>query len=232
MGPLRSGRSRPGPATFSDGLGLAPGMAVGLFGGSFDPAHQGHARVAETALRRLGLDRVVWLVSPQNPLKSARAAPLDQRIAGARRLARGPRMIVSDAENRLGLRYTIDVIAALRRRHPGVRFVWLMGADNLLQMHHWRDWRGVFHVVPVAVIARPGPVRRLFAPAARRFAANRLPVRAATLLAACDPPAWVYLNVRLRQESSTALRQSRKDGLECPPPDKARDSAGAPRPRR
>ena len=175
-------------------------------GGSFNPAHAGHQHVAETARVRLGLDRVVWLVSPGNPLKAA-APPLAQRLASARRVARGPSMIVSDVEARLGSRFTVDTIRLLKARHPGVQFVWLMGADNLASFHRWRGWTDILREVPVAVVARPGalPASR-FAPAPRRFAGARRPAHAAGRLAAAEPPAWVYLPARLNHLSSTKLR--------------------------
>lgn len=181
-------------------------MRVGLLGGSFNPAHGGHAHVAETARVRLGLDRVVWLVSPGNPLKRA-APPLATRMVSARRVARGPAMIVSDVEARMGSRYTIDTVRLLKARHPSVRFVWLMGADNLAQFHLWRGWTDLLREVPVAVIARPGAqLRSRFAPAAARFAHARRAARAARGLPGAKPPAWVYLNAPLNPVSSTALR--------------------------
>src|SRR5687768_944682 len=129
-GPARLVPEAGRPAAQRLGFHLEPGMRVGLFGGSFNPAHEGHSHVAETALVRLGLDRVIWLVSPQNPLKSsAETASLVERMAGARARARGPKMVVSDVEARLGSQYTIDTLRALKARHPGVHFVWIMGAD-------------------------------------------------------------------------------------------------------
>src|SRR5690606_33790315 len=127
-------------------------MKAGLFGGSFNPAHDGHAHVAQIAQRRLGLDRVVWLVSPQNPLKSSRdTAPLSERMASARAVAAtvGPAMIVSDFETRAGTRWTIDTLRAVVARHPGVRFVWLMGSDNLAEFHQWRGWTDIMRLMPV-----------------------------------------------------------------------------------
>ena len=188
-------------------LPIAPGMTVGLFGGSFDPPHEGHLHAAETALNRLGLDRVVWLVSPGNPLKPARGDDLARRTSAARQVARGRRMIVSDIEAGLHTRYTIDTVRALKRRHPGVRFVWVMGADNLLQFHRWRGWAELFEELPIAVVARPGQaVRGRLAIAARRFAFARIPASQARLLPGLEPPAWVYLPVRWNFVSSTALR--------------------------
>jgi len=190
------------------GFDLRPGMRVGLLGGSFNPAHEGHAHVARTALARLGLDRVIWLVSPQNPLKSAHGtASLGERMAGARRLASGPRMIVSDLEARLGSRYTIDVVRTLRARYPGVRFVWLMGADNLAAFHLWRGWQEIARLVPICVVARPGwTLAARLSPMAKRFGSARRPASEARRLAQMQPPAWIYLTAPLNFASSTAIR--------------------------
>ncbi len=186
-------------------------MAVGLYGGSFNPVHAGHLHVARTALRRLGLDRVVWLVSPQNPLKpSAGTADLDARVAETRLSAHGPSMIVSDIERRIGTRYTLDTVRWLKARFPGVRFVWIMGADSLAGFHHWRGWADLAKEVPVVVISRPGAATRSrFSPVARRFAGSRLAPGAAGTLAARTPPAWIYLPAPFHAVSSTALRDSR-----------------------
>ena len=184
-------------------------MRVGLFGGSFDPAHEGHAHVAKTAMRRLGLHRVVWLVSPQNPLKRGRPpASLAQRMAGARAVARGPGMIVSDLETRLGSVFTIDTLRTLKARYPGVRFVWIMGSDSLANFHRWRGWRTIFREIPVAVVARPqGLMKSRLAPAAQHFSYARWPEREAKLLPYAAPPAWAFLGGRLHYASSTELRR-------------------------
>lgn len=204
----------PRPGALRDGLGLLPGMTVGLFGGSFNPAHDGHAHVAETALQRLDLDRVVWLVSPQNPLKdTAQTAPLAERLASARMWAPGPRMIVSDFETRAGTRWTIDTLRALKARYPGVRFVWLMGSDNLESFHRWRGWTDIMRLMPVAVIARPGSLlESRAAPAARRFAGHRVAATEARLIARMQAPAWTYLTAPLNPSSSTALRVKSRAG--------------------
>jgi nicotinate-nucleotide adenylyltransferase len=186
-------------------------MAVGLYGGSFNPVHGGHAHVATTALQRLGLDRVVWLVSPQNPLKSpADTAALEERLATAGRWACGPSMIVSDLERRIGTRYSIDTVRWLKARFPGVRFVWIMGADGLADFHLWRGWAALARELPIAVVSRPGvALRSRSSPLARRFAAFRVPARAARTLASLAPPAWLYLDAPYDFTSSTALRSSR-----------------------
>ncbi len=207
-GPARARPAAGRPAALRLGVTLTPGLRVGLFGGSFNPAHDGHAHVAETARVRLALDRVIWLVSPQNPLKDAReTAPLAARLASARGLARGPAMEVADLETRLGSPHTLDTVLALQARFPAVRFVWIMGADNLQSFHRWRGWRQIMRRVPVAVVARPGALLlSRTAPMARRFAGARRPSREAPELADMAPPAWVYLRAPLNPASSTALR--------------------------
>lgn len=182
-----------------------PGMVIGLLGGSFDPAHEGHVHITREAIRRLGLDRVWWLVSPGNPLKPDPPAPLSRRMARARSLLHGdPRVVVSDIETRLGTRYTAETLARLTALYPRVRFVWLMGADNLAQLHRWDRWRYIMDNVAVAVLARPGlgHVARS-AIAARTYAKARVTPRR---VAWCSPPAWCYLDLPRVDLSSSAIR--------------------------
>lgn len=186
---------------------VASGLRVGLLGGSFNPAHEGHVHVSEVALRRLGLDYVWWLVSPQNPLKSSRGmADFRVRLAGARTLARHhPRIRVSDLELRMGTRYTIDTVARLQQRFPQLRFVWLMGSDNLATFHRWRSWQRLAHRLPVAVVMRPGTtLAPLQARAALRFASARC--RAPRTLTQAKPPALAILEARRSPASATELR--------------------------
>ncbi|WP_374633588.1 nicotinate-nucleotide adenylyltransferase [Paracoccus sp. (in: a-proteobacteria)] len=194
------------------GLPIAlPGMRVGLLGGSFDPAHEGHAHITEMALRRFRLDRVWWLVSPGNPLKAHGPAPLSQRIAQARRIVHDPRVTITGIEAQLGTRMTRDTIAALQRLYPHVHFVWLMGADNMVQFDRWDSWREIAARVPIGVIARPGwrmPAR--FSRAARILWRDRQPEAQAGQLADMPPPAWVMINVALNKQSSSAIRQRLK----------------------
>jgi nicotinate-nucleotide adenylyltransferase len=184
------------------------GQRIGLLGGSFNPAHRGHLAISIAALRRLRLDAVWWLVAPQNPLKAkAGTAPLATRLATARVAAAHPRIVVTPLEAALGTTYTADTIAALASRFPRVRFVWLMGADNLIQVSRWRRWPAIFATVAVAVFDRPTYAHRaLAAPAARRFAQRRLPENRAGRLAGRAPPAWVFIRQRLHAESSTGIR--------------------------
>ena len=182
------------------------GMTIGLLGGSFDPAHEGHVHITREALKRLGLDQVWWLVSPGNPLKAHQPAPIAARIAQARRLLRGdPRVVVSDLEARLHTRYTYDTIAKLRALYPQVRFVWLMGADNLAQFHLWGRWREIMALVPLAVTARPGAnMAGLCAKTARLQARHRL--KRADQLAKAAPVAWTFLTMPMNEASSSAIR--------------------------
>ena len=208
-------RSVPEPgraATLRLGFTLKPGMRVGLFGGSFNPAHEGHAHVAETALIRLRLDKVIWLVSPQNPLKPRHeTAGIDARLAGARLWARGSKMVVSNAESRIGSRYTIDTLRLLKRRYPGVKFVWIMGADSLASFHRWRGWTQIMQSVPMAVVSRPwAALKARTSPAAKRFRHARHGSRQAPILPQLKAPAWVYLRGPFNFASSTAMRERQR----------------------
>ncbi len=189
------------------GVYAPPGLRVGLLGGSFDPPHAGHVHVTRWALRALGLDRVWWLVSPGNPLKPDAPADLARRLKAARAIMRHPRVAVTDLEARLGTRLTADTLAALRRRAPGVRLVWLMGADNMIGFHRWDRWEDILAKVPVAVLARPGDqIRAGLSPAARRFAGHRIAPGSARSLALAQAPAWTLLTGRMLDLSSTDLR--------------------------
>jgi nicotinate-nucleotide adenylyltransferase len=187
-------------------------MRIGLFGGTFDPPHAAHRAACLIAMNRLSLDRVWWMVTPGNPLKDTRGlAPLGERIIAARALANHPRIEVTGFEAELGTAYTFKTIAYLRRRCPGVRFVWIMGADNLRSFHRWQQWRGIAALVPIAVIDRLGP--SLYATASiasQALARARIPERAARSLARRKPPAWVYLHGLKSPLSSTALRARRR----------------------
>jgi len=189
-------------------------MRIGLFGGTFDPPHAAHRAASLIAMKRLNLERVWWLVTPGNPLKDSRGlAPLDERIAAARALARHPRIEVTGLEAEIGAHYTYDTIRYLLDRCPGVHFVWIMGADNLRTFHRWQKWRDIAAMVPMAVIDRLGP--SLYATAGlagQALARYRLPDSQAKSLADHRPPAWIYLHGLKSPLSSTALRAARTAG--------------------
>jgi nicotinate-nucleotide adenylyltransferase len=184
------------------------GQVVGLFGGSFNPPHAGHRSISIEAIKRLRLDWLWWLVAPQNPLKRAdETAALEMRLDRARAVARHPRITVTGFEATLGTRYTADTMAIMVRRWPEVRFVWVMGADSFADLHRWRHWRRLAGLVPLAVFDRPGfTLRAMSCPAAIALAGARIDASDAAGLARLDPPAWCFIEVPRRFESSTALR--------------------------
>jgi nicotinate-nucleotide adenylyltransferase len=182
---------------------IAPGLRIGLLGGSFNPAHEGHLYVSEVALKRLGLDYVWWLVTPRNPLKGPAGLPLEKRVRIARELAHHPRIVVMDIERCLHTTYSIDTLKALQHRFPLVRFFWLMGSDNLEIFRRWRRWEEIVARVPIAVVQRPGStLATLHAKPMQRFVRWRR--------RECDgdmtPPAIVILDGRRNAQSSTAIR--------------------------
>ncbi|MDE0725139.1 MAG: nicotinate-nucleotide adenylyltransferase [Alphaproteobacteria bacterium] len=185
-------------------------LKIGLLGGSFNPAHGGHRHISLLALKLLRLDQVWWLVSPQNPLKPrAGMAPLAARLAGAGAVASHPRIHVSDLERRLGTQYTVDTIAAIRERWPEPAFVWLMGADNLVQLPRWRRWRQIVETMPMAIFNRDRVgYRALAGAAAARYGRNRVQRPAELPLTAA--PAWCFLFSRLHAASSSAIREGYK----------------------
>lgn len=185
------------------------GLRLGLFGGSFNPAHDGHAHVALSALKSLRLDAVWWLPALGNPLKGV-ADDYPGRLASAVQKARAhPRFRVSDLERQIGTRYSRDTLRRLLPRLQGAQIVWIMGADNLAGFHRWGGWQEIAGLVPIAVIARPGQSRKaLSSPFVRRFGGERLPERDAASLPASRAPAWVWLSASYNPESSTALRES------------------------
>ncbi len=189
-----------------------PGQRIGLFGGTFDPPHAAHLAACLLAMKRLDLDRVWWLVTPGNPLKNTNGlAPLDERVAAARALARHPRIDVTGIEAEIGVRYSYDTVQFLVSHCPGVHFVWIMGADNLRWFHRWQKWRGIAELVPIAVVDRPGPsLRAASSVTAHALTRRRIPEDAAASLLSRSPPVWVLLHGLKSSLSSTALRAARR----------------------
>ena len=184
-----------------------PGQRIGLLGGSFDPPHRGHVHISKAALKRFRLDQVWWLVSPGNPLKKDAPAAMEKRLAACRALLDNPRIRVTDFEARVGTRYTAETLQAIFRRRRGVKFVWLMGADNLAQFHRWQQWEWIMENVPVGVIARPGDrTAARMSKAAKRYEGYRLRGNLSARLADAEPPAWCFINVPMLDISSTKIR--------------------------
>lgn len=192
--------------------GQLDGQRIGLFGGSFNPPHAGHVALSISALRRLRLDWLWWLVSPRNPLKDpSEISDFAERLAAARALVRHPRIVVTDIEQRLGTRTTAETLKALAPLLRRGRFVWAMGADSFAGLHRWNDWRDIPAALPLAVFDRPGfSQAALHSPAARTLARCRIDEKEAPHLPFCRPPAWVFLRQRHRPESSTAIRRRRR----------------------
>ena len=187
------------------------GLRIGLLGGSFNPAHDGHRAMSLHAMKRLGLDQVWWLVSPQNPLKSKiDMGTLAQRLASARAMARHPRIITTNIETQLDVRYTTDLLHELKRRFSRTHFVWLMGADNLQQIPRWHNWQDIFCSVPVAVFRRPAyAAGRKVGKAAQHFDAGWISAKQGKALADAKPPAWLVLDHPLNPLSATQIRKER-----------------------
>lgn len=188
------------------------GQRIGLMGGTFNPPHEGHLICALTALQRLKLDQLWWMVTPGNPLKDGDGLPaLQSRMAASRRLARDPRIKVTGFEAALGSAYTYVTLHYLTQHLPGVHFVWVMGADNLAGFHRWQRWEEIARLVPIAVVDRPGwRLKAIASPAAGRLSRHRVPEAGAGRLALMRPPAWTFLSTRLSEASSTALRAASK----------------------
>lgn len=188
------------------------GQRIGLFGGSFNPAHMGHVKVALFAMKRLKLDWVWWLVTPQNPLKgTSETQAYAKRLAQTRAMARHPRFIVTDIEQQMRARYTAETIAVLKSRCRDARFIWIMGADSLASLNRWHHWLDIVDAVPFAVLARPGySIRALNGVAATRLSDRQVPAEAASAAVDQTPPSWTFVTMPLRKESSTAIRNARK----------------------
>ncbi len=191
---------------------FGPGQRIGLFGGSFNPAHRGHYMVALYAWKTLKLDWVWWMVSPQNPLKDpGETGEYATRLAYTRKIARHPRFVVTDIEQQMGSRTTAQTLRGLKPLFARGHFVWIMGADSFADLHRWHDWLQIPAALPLAVLARPGySLRALGGPAATRFDNEQLPTHLAPQLADRKPPAWCFIPMPLRPESSTAIRKTRK----------------------
>ncbi len=186
-----------------------PGKRIGLMGGSFNPAHEGHLHISELAINNLNLDRIMWLVSPQNPLKPTEdMAPFHERMNHAEHMAKhNPKIIVSDVESKLGTTHSIDLLIEFKTRFPKIGFVWVMGADSMLQIDQWKDWKAIFSTLPIAIFARPEYSDSITScVAAKHFSENRIDEGQSAELIEMTAPAWAYLETPMHPESSTRIR--------------------------
>ena len=194
------------------GMPLATkGLRIGLLGGSFDPPHSGHMHISKWAIKEFSLDRIWWLVSPGNPLKKDAPADLDRRLSACNKLVNHPKVIVTDLERVFNTRYTAQTLTSLKSQYIGVRFVWLMGADNLAEFHKWDRWQDIMHMLPVGVMARPNQqLAANCSPAARIFRESRLSARSSTALPFKEAPSWSLLTGPMDDESSSKIRAKGK----------------------
>ncbi|MDA8741881.1 nicotinate-nucleotide adenylyltransferase [Amylibacter sp.] len=194
------------------GMPLATkGLRIGLLGGSFDPPHSGHMHISKWAIKEFSLDRIWWLVSPGNPLKKDAPADLDRRLSACNKLVNHPKVIVTDLERVFNTRYTAQTLTTLKSQYRGVRFVWLMGADNLAEFHKWDRWQDIMHMLPVGVMARPNQqLAANCSPAARIFRESRLSAQSSTALPFKEAPSWSLLTGPMDDESSSKIRAKGK----------------------
>jgi len=194
------------------GMPLATkGLRIGLLGGSFDPPHSGHMHISKWAIKEFSLDRIWWLVSPGNPLKKDAPADLDRRLSACNKLVNHPKVIVTDLERVFNTRYTAQTLTSLKSQYRGVRFVWLMGADNLAEFHKWDRWQDIMHMLPVGVMARPNQqLAANCSPAARIFRESRLSAQSSTALPFKEAPSWSLLTGPMDDESSSKIRAKGK----------------------
>jgi len=188
-------------------------LTIGLLGGSFNPAHEGHLNISKLALKQLGLDGVWWLVSPQNPLKPKKGmASIEKRVFSAHKIVKHPKIRITTLETRLATRYTADTLKALCKRYPNIRFVWIMGADNLAHFHRWKNWQSIFETTRIAIYHRPTyALKALSSQTAKRFSTARLSPKKAQIIAQMKPPAWSFLPIRGKNVSATDIRSRSKD---------------------
>lgn len=184
-------------------------ITVGLLGGSFNPAHEGHRYISLEAIKRLGLDEVWWLVSPQNPLKPTRGMlPFEERVTLAKKNANHPKIFVSTIEQYFQTRYTYDTLLKIKEKYPKIRFIWLMGEDNLVQFPKWQRWRDIVENIPIVVFCRGNNTyKALHSIMAYRYAKYRCTGLTIRNIRLKKPPSWVFLPIRKHPASATALRK-------------------------
>lgn len=188
-------------------------LSIGLFGGSFNPAHDGHMHVAACGLRELALDRIWWITSKQNPLKD-KQTKYDERANSIKSLGLQKRMEISHVEKQMNIQYSIQMIKALKVRNPNTKFIFLIGADNLSQFTKWKSWKEIISLVPIAVVARPGySLKSQLSPTARFMSNHRLPEHKAHILKYHSPPMWTFITPPLNKNSSSKIRKEIANSL-------------------
>ncbi len=181
---------------------------IGLLGGSFNPAHDGHLEISLAALDKIDLDEIWWLVSPGNPLKNDEdKITYNQRFQSALDIVNDDRILVSDFEEKFNTRYTIDTLHCIKNEYPKFSFLWLMGADNLEQFNKWKDWEKIAYTVPIAIFNRPSysnaNIKSVAAKALEKYRIDQADIRKLYKL---EPPAWSFYEATNNPKSSTEIR--------------------------
>ncbi len=185
-----------------------PGLNVGLLGGSFDPPHEGHVIITKQAIKVFNLSKLWWLISPRNPIKKITPSEINKRLIACKKIITHPSVTITDIEKKLKSNFTAQTLFKIKRLYPGIKFVWLMGADNLVNFHHWENWDWIMKNVPIGVLARPGEqIKAGLSPAATRFRKFRIPREKSLLLPYLKPPVWTLIIGPMKAISSTNIRE-------------------------
>ena len=189
---------------------VEPGLKIGLLGGSFDPPHEGHVHITKLALKIFNLSKIWWLVCPENPIKNVTPSDINSRFLASKKIMKHPSVVITDLEKKFKTKYTFQTLIKLKKLYPSTKFVWLMGADNLINFHHWKNWDWIMKNIPIGVMARPrDQIKAGLSPAAIRFSKYRLPREKSLLLPYLSPPVWTLVTGSMKNISSTKLRVKR-----------------------
>ena len=187
---------------------VEPGLTIGLLGGSFDPPHEGHVHITKLALKIFNLSKIWWLVCPENPIKSVTPSDLNSRFFASKKIMKHPSVVITDLERKFKTKYTFQTLIKLKKLYPSTKFVWLMGADNLINFHHWKNWDWIMKNIPVGVLARPEEqIKAGLSRTAIKFGNYRLPKEKSIILSNYIPPVWTLSTGPMRNISSTEIRQ-------------------------
>ena len=187
---------------------VEPGLTIGLLGGSFDPPHEGHVHITKLALKIFNLSKIWWLVCPENPIKSVTPSDLNSRFLASKKIMKHPSVIITDLERKFKTKYTFQTLIKLKKLYPSTKFVWLMGADNLINFHHWKNCDWIMKNIPVGVLARPEEqIKAGLSRTAIKFGNYRLPKEKSIILSNYIPPVWTLSTGPMRNISSTEIRK-------------------------